>query len=72
MTNPGLTVRESSLDDELIAAAQADHDTPLAILKQIVEVHTYFNAPHMHVLTFEMKFDALKLKADKLIKERGL
>lgn len=48
-----------------------DDDVPLKFIREFVELHNYFYAPNMHVLTFEMKFDALKLRADKLMQERG-
>lgn len=45
-------------------------ETPMKFLKEILALHDYFYAPQMSVVTFETKFDALKIRAEKEIANR--
>ena len=46
-------------------------ETPLAILREIIAVHKYFNQPsNMNVTVFESKFDLLREHAENEIKRR--
>lgn len=52
------------------APGSENRDVSIKILREIIEVHRYFNAPRMDVETFEFKFNALKLHADAEIEAR--
>ena len=46
-------------------------ETPLAILREVIAVHDYFNRPsNMNVTVFEAKFDLLREHAEAEIKKR--
>lgn len=55
---------------EEVAPSILQDETPLSILKMILDVHRYFNSPGMRVIDFETKFDRLKIQAEKIIAQR--
>ncbi len=47
-----------------------DNETPLKILRQIVELHDYYNGPIMSGAGFEGRLDAIRLHAEEIIAAR--